>query len=252
MKTLLVSTVIAVTLAFPACSRQERVSPEVDPRAQPVEVVKSNRPEYSQALAAIASRRQALFKAYSAAQGPQEKQRVLSKAREFLVLSIAETIFPYWYGTPWDFNGTTRTPGKGKIACGYFVSTILQDIGLQVERVRMAQQPSELIIKSLTSEKHIRRFSNASIKKFVASVKEWGPGLYVVGLDQHTGFVLQENSEVFFVHSSYVKPKVVVKERALQSPILSASKYRVLGKISGDDALLIKWLRETKFKTQTL
>ena len=53
-----------------------------------------------------------------------------------------------WLGTPWDFNGTAKGPGAGKIACGYFVATVLKDAGFQVDRYQLAQQPSENILRS--------------------------------------------------------------------------------------------------------
>jgi len=172
-----------------------------------------------------------------------QKLNVINDAREYLTESVYHEIFPYWYGTGWDFNGTTETPGRGKIACGYFVSTVLRDAGLKVQRALMAQQASENIVLSLTTETHIKRFRNVNITDFVQEVQNWGPGLYVVGLDIHTGFILNVEGDIYFIHSSYIDPYAVVKERALESRILSGSKYRVLGKLSADDQLIMKWLK---------
>ncbi len=36
--------------------------------------------------------------------------------------SVVNKLIPFWYGTPWDFNGYTHIPGSGVIACGYFVT----------------------------------------------------------------------------------------------------------------------------------
>ncbi|WMJ72126.1 hypothetical protein RCC89_02925 [Cytophagaceae bacterium ABcell3] len=45
---------------------------------------------------------------------------------------LVNKLIPYWYGTKWDFEGHTDVPGKGEIACGYFVSTTLNlDYGLE-------------------------------------------------------------------------------------------------------------------------
>ena len=57
----------------------------------------------------------------------------------------------YWSGTGWDYNGVSRTPGQGSIACGYFVTTLLQDLGFSVERVRLAQAASSIMIGELTT-----------------------------------------------------------------------------------------------------
>lgn len=177
------------------------------------------------------------------------RDSLLENARRTFVESVVEDIVPCWYGTPWNFNGTTETPGSGTIACGYFVSTVLRDAGLKVERVRMAQQASELIVKSLCSRQKIERFSNVPLEEFVERVRESGSGLYVVGLDYHVGFLHVEGSDVWFIHSSYVGPKCVMKEPAGSSVILNASKYRVIGHISANDALIRSWLNGTRVPT---
>jgi hypothetical protein len=174
----------------------------------------------------------------------------MTEARDAFGRSVHDEIFPYWYGTQWDFNGTTEDPRQGKIACGYFVSTVLRDVGMKVQRARLAQQASENIILSLTTNDHIRRFRQVPIDQFVEGVKNWGTGLYVVGLDIHVGFILNVDGDVYFIHSSYAEPFCVVKERALESRILAASRYRVLGKLSDDDDLILKWLRGDQFTTR--
>jgi hypothetical protein len=166
--------------------------------------------------------------------------------------SIYSEFFPAWYGTTWDFNGTTETPGQGKIACGYFVSTVLRDAGVKVQRVKLAQQASENIILSLTTSAHIKRFRQTPISDFVEAVRNWGPGLYVVGLDIHVGFILNVDGQVYFIHSSYIDPYSVVKEPAGDSKILASSRYRILGKISADDQFIERWLRGEEIVTRTV
>ncbi len=43
--------------------------------------------------------------------------------------ALVNKIIPYWYGTPWDFNGHTDIPNESNVACGYFVSTPLRHMG---------------------------------------------------------------------------------------------------------------------------
>ena len=201
-----------------------------------------NPAKYDDVRAKIDAARTELSSRYKHTENVDQKLNVINDARAYLTQSVYNEIFPYWYGTGWDFNGTTEAPGKGKIACGYFVSTVLRDAGLKVQRALIAQQASENIVLSLTTEAHIKRFRNVNISGFVQAVQNWGPGLYVVGLDIHTGFILNVEGEVYFIHSSYIDPYTVVKERALESRILSGSKYRILGKLSADDHLIMKWL----------
>ncbi|MEP6924170.1 MAG: hypothetical protein ABI954_06880 [Pyrinomonadaceae bacterium] len=204
---------------------------------------------YQSKLKTIAIERLKLADEYRKATGEIAKKNVLEKARIKFIASIDKDIFPFWYGTDWDFYGTTEKPGEGKIACGYFVTTVLRDAGISLNRVSLAQQASENIIKSLTTAPFIQRYHNAGIENFVEEVKKEGSGLYIVGLDFHVGFILQDNGKVYFIHSSYIEPSEVIREEAVKSAVLANSKYRVIGKISGDDQLIIKWLNQTSIPT---
>ncbi|WP_395052431.1 hypothetical protein [Flavobacterium sp.] len=157
---------------------------------------------------------------------------------------LTTKIFPYWYGTKWDFNGITQKPNEGSIACGYFVTTTLRDIGLKINRVKLAQCASEEMIKSLVSEDNIIRFSNKSIEEFVKKLKNKGNGIYVVGLDNHTGFVLVNSEGSFFIHSSGIAPYKVVKDKLTESLLIVKSKYRIVGKLSSDKKLLSNWVKK--------
>jgi len=205
---------------------------------------------YKVALAKLENDRLALWSRYQRATTPSERNSIINQARESFERAVFDGVFPYWYGTKWDFNGTTERPGEGKIACGYFVATVLRDVGMRVQRTRLAQQASENIILSLTTNYHTKRFRQVPINSFVESVRSWGTGLYMVGLDVHVGFILNRDGEVYFIHSSYVDPYCVVIERGVESQILGASRYRVLGKISEDDDLILKWLRSDPFMTR--
>jgi hypothetical protein len=207
--------------------------------------------DYEAVLAKLEAERRALALRYQQATSSGEQDEVIAQARTVVTRSIYAEIFPSWYGTAWDFYGTTEVPQQGKIACGYFVSTVLRDAGWGVQRVRLAQQASENIILSLTTAPYVKRFRRVPIGDFVMAVKNWGAGIYVVGLDIHTGFIVNTGDEVYFIHSSYAEPYAVVRERASESKILAASKYRVLGKVTADDLFIEKWLTRKEIATRT-
>ncbi len=152
-------------------------------------------------------------------------------------------LMPFWYGTRYSFNGQTHTPGEGSIACGYFVTTVLEDLGLDINRNHLAQLPSEEMIKDLVNKNSIQRFSGYTLMVFLENVKRSGKGLYVVGLDSHTGFILYEANEIRFIHASGRFPFAVVNERAKESIVLRESKYRIIGKLSDDEKVLGNWVR---------
>ena len=224
---------------------------KVQSQTAPVANTPENRPaeSYDSKLKNVAAKRLNLNEEYKKATSAAARKEILGRARAIFAASIDEDIFPAWYGTDWDFYGTTETPGTGKIACGYLVSTVLRDAGVKVNRVTLAQQASENIIKSLTTEPFINRYRNVSLAKFTAEIEKLGAGLYVVGLDFHVGFLYHDGAEVYFIHSSYVEPSETIREKAASSPVLEATKYRVVGKISDDDALILKWLNQTIIPT---
>jgi hypothetical protein len=160
---------------------------------------------------------------------------------------LVDSILPVWSGTPWDYNGTTQIPGLGQIACGYFVTTCLRDVGFDLARVRLSQQPAETIIGAFVQPTLRRRWSSAPIDGFVKDVLAMGQGVYLVGLDNHIGFLVVDTGTVVFWHVSYVPPSMVISEDALQSPVLSASRYRVVGRIIPNKVSIRRWLRGERF-----
>lgn len=201
-------------------------------------------------LAKIAAQRAALHEALATAKGDAARRTVVRAAVHYLEAALIDVVLPRWNGTPWSFSGTSTTPGTGSIACGYFVSTTLEEAGLHVERRRLAQQAAEDIILTLALPEAITRFSDAPVERFTAAVAAKGEGLYVVGLDNHVGFLIVRSGEVLFHHSSYVGPVTVVRERATESPPLVQSRYRVIGKLFTEDALVEAWIQGTPVPTK--
>jgi hypothetical protein len=145
---------------------------------------------------------------------------------------IVDSIIPYWYGTKWNFYGTTEEPNKGTIACGYFVTTVLRDAGLRINRIKLAQAASEEMIRTVCIRKSIKRYSHTPMQSFITELLQLENGLYVVGLDFHTGFIYHNNDALYFIHSSYQTPQCVIKQNAGASSILASSKYKVIGKVN--------------------
>lgn len=173
----------------------------------------------------------------------RKQARIAGRERKAKLLqqSVSEDLFPYWAGTRWGFNGTSQTPGKGSVACGYFVTTVLRDAGCKVDRARMAQLASEAFIKEVVTEKNIKRYSNIALPDFLKEVRKNKNQLYIVGLDSHVGFLSCESGECWFIHSSGCFPWCVVKEKADESAALENSKYRVTGCITADEKFLARW-----------
>lgn len=151
---------------------------------------------------------------------------------------ISEDLVAHWLGTPWDFNGTTRTPNQGTIACGYFVTNTLSDLGFDIQRIKLAQAASSEMIKTLCIEtKWISGFDNfnAFMKKQTKNA------IYIVGLDFHTGFIIKKGAETYFFHSNYIQAECVILEPIEQSKALLNNQAFFIGNLTGNKELLKNW-----------
>jgi len=182
---------------------------------------------------------------YAKARTKDDKDRVIAEARSFLETLLPE-MMRCWLGTSWDFHGTAETPGKGKIACGYFVATVLRDAGFQVDRYKLARQPSQNIIRSFLPADSMTLRVGVPYETFAKEVASAEPGIRIIGLDSHVAFLVTRPDGFRFIHSSGSKPWCVVDEGRDDADVLRRSNYRVHGLLTGDRAVLLRWLKAEK------
>ncbi len=200
---------------------------------------KMHLPPYADLIASVEEQRAAFQNEYEEAD-ESDQIAIEEEASVYLLEKITHDFFDQWYGTEWDFNGTTRTPRKGKIACGYFITTVLSDAGFKIPRVKWAQQASEYYITRMTTE--VKRFSNQTPEYMKNYFLKNADGLYVVGLDSHVGFVYKSGDEVTFTHASYYNPKIGVQTEELDGDNpFAKSAYRVVGRILNRE-MIRKWI----------
>ena len=194
---------------------------------------------YTELKASIESKRLAFHSDYIATDS-FGKARVIESARSYLLDRLALDILPAWHGTKWDFNGTTRTPKQGSIACGYFVNTVLQDAGFRLPRIKWSQMAAEPI--TVKTCHVMKRFRDRPVSEVEAWLRAQGDGLYKVGLDSHVGFIVVRDGLARFVHSNYYQREVGVMSEPLEgNNPLSHSHYRIVGRLLGD-AMMIAWI----------
>lgn len=174
-----------------------------------------------------------------------ERAAVETEARNVLEAALPG-MMRCWLGTPWDFNGTAKGPGAGKIACGYFVSTVLQDAGFQVDRYQLAQQASGNILRSFLAKESCVLSVGQEYQAFASEVEKREPGVYVVGLDTHVAFLVVSGEGFRFIHSSGSRPWCVVDESRAEAGVLQRSKWRMLGNLTADPGVLRSWLKGGK------
>ncbi|MFK7786602.1 MAG: hypothetical protein AB8B56_15890 [Crocinitomicaceae bacterium] len=167
-------------------------------------------------------------------------KRTANTGKDFEIYLLND-IIPHWYGTEWDFNGYTAIPNQGVIACGYFVSTTLLHMGIQVNRYKMAQQAGLYEAQTLAlSEDNYRTIRGIDSLEVVLK-RDYTDGIYFVGLDNHVGYLYIKNQIPYFIHSNYIEDKVMI-EKAFYSPAFESGIY-VIAEISTNEELLERWRR---------
>jgi hypothetical protein len=196
---------------------------------------------YKQVRAAVADWRAEASVRYAEADSEPERERVLGESSAFLRRALPR-LMECWLGTPWDFHGTAEQPGDKGIACGYFVSTVLRDAGFRVNRYRLAQQPSQNILGTFVPRREWSLRVGVPYDTYADELEELGPGIRIVGLDTHVGFLVTGGESFRFVHASGSEPWTVVDESPRDARVLAASNYRVQGDLTRDRETIRKWL----------
>ncbi len=214
---------------------------------------------------AIAMERKRLLRKWRSS-NRRGKRTVLAQASRYMADQLLTRLLPAWLGVPWVIvdrqepgesdeafarrksqiaaSQSIENPyGKGvQTHCSLLITTTLKHLGLKVERYRLSWQLSSNMIQSLTFRKRLKWLIRKPMRTFLQHVKRQGRGVYLVGLDVHTGFVVygraphpsgrKRPEDVYFCHADYGNaPQVVRCELATQSPVLTSSRVKVLGKL---------------------
>jgi len=216
---------------------------------------KNDQYTYDQTLKKITAVNAPLKRNYRSAIAKRQKEFMVREARQHIFQTLENDLLEEWYGTEWDLNGYTEKPRQGKIACGYFVSIVLRDLGFNLNQKTLGQQASERIILSLVKNPdNVKRYGGYTIETFKKEVLKQGDGWYILGLDTHVGFVKVSGDNAYMIHASQGKTLFksgVKKEKLEESAVVIDSDYRVIGKISAEDALIKKWLLNERIKIRT-
>lgn len=161
-------------------------------------------------------------------------------ARDYLYEAVTSRIIPAWRGTPWTFYGHAEAPGEEPVACGYWVASVLRDVGFRVDRDPLGRQASERILLTFAAKKTLRHFGNSPPETVVEWATKQGRGLWGVGLANHAGLLWNDGEEVRFCHSNYNGQRGPMCENALFSGPFQTN-YTVVASMLAD-ATVDAWI----------
>ena len=238
-----------VTLLFATgCSKEIHYDYDSPVYQQLQALSKSQKATRYKALRSRIDHKKQLFTEEYARSGTDHQRTLVALSKKYLYRTLTDTIFPYWYDTRWDYNGTTQSPGEGQIACGYFVTTTLAHAGFRIDRVKLAQQASSKIIQTLCDGYHVIGHNNTKqLKSYMLNQVD---GIYIIGLDNHVGFLHKKGNSVTMVHSNGVSGSMKVCEEPIEScKLINNSDAFYIGNLQANDAIYKKWIQQTYIPT---
>jgi hypothetical protein len=205
---------------------------------------------YEAALTALDGKRAALFERFGKARGAVERTAIRVEARQTVLAAITDTIFPAWMGTPWGLGEKSMADRPHQagmvVGCSYFVTGVLLNAGLRLSsRALFAQAPSLLMQQALAPDRAaLHRYPGQNTDVLIRRLLALGDGVYIVGLNIHTGFLVIKDGKIHVVHASYTPPNQVLDEPFDKSDVITLSKRRgyVVTPIFQDDRLVDFWL----------
>ena len=175
------------------------------------------------------------------------KEITLDSISKIFQKSLVNKIIPFWEGTKWTFEGHTSKPKTGSIACGYFVSTTLQDIGINLNRYKLAQQSPKNEAKSLAVNSTVKVFSEESVSVNIAAINQYlKEGIHFIGFDEsHVGYILKEKNQLYLIHSNYIDAMGVIIEPIENSEVFKSYNRFYIVELSTNNSLLNYWINKT-------
>lgn len=204
-----------------------------------VSVMKSDTLSYACFLQNIERQRVARKDLYDRADA-FHKEAVCSAAASYMTKTLYEGIFPYWYGTKWEFYGKSLVPQQGSIACGRFVVTTLAQLGVRFSDPNIyAEDYSAYMVNSLCDTS----YKVYKAEEMIRIVESQPDNVWITGLSSHSGFIVRYRGKTYFVHSNYTYPSVVEREDIRTSEVFNGSRIFVVGALFVGNSLPEKWLK---------
>ena len=207
----------------------------------PTEQAAQAKGEYENLLGEIRRMQAGFAGRYAKAISQDARHRVVDEAREAVRDVLVSKVFPLWRGTRTAYNGVTQVPRNGEIACGFFVSTILDHLGFEVERVALARSPALTIIQALSSPQGRSTVpASQPVDRLAEALEKAGQGVYLIGLDHHVGFVVydQDGMEIHHAGAFRVVGEDIHRSHAV---LYESEKGKFLGRLF-EDHMMEAWL----------
>ena len=164
--------------------------------------------------------------------------------------SLLNKIIPFWEGTEWSFEGHSTKPKSGTIACGYFVSTTLQDVGLNLNRYKLAQQSPINEAQSLALNTEVKVIAGESTSANISTINRYlKEGIHFIGFDEnHVGYILKKEGNLYLIHSNNMYNQEVEIEQIEKSAVFKLYNRFYIVELSTNEKLLNHWKNKKRIE----
>lgn len=183
------------------------------------------------------------------------KAKNLSKDSISLIFTkvLLNRIIPQWEGTKWSYEGHSRTPQKGEVACGYFLGFTLNDAGVNLNSYKLAQQLPIDEAKSLAIKQDVIIIRDSVRNNILEQISDSiSPGIHFIGFNKnHVGYILKHKNELYIIHSDYFNSDGVKIQHVSDSDIFSFCKNYYIVELSNNEKFLEYWLNNKIVEVNT-
>ena len=127
------------------------------------------------------------------------------------------------------------------------MSTTLLDVGLNLNRYKLAQQSPINEAKSLAVNSTVKVFSEESVSANIAAINLYlKEGIHFIGFDEsHVGYILKEKNQLYLIHSNYIDAIGVTIEPIENSGVFASYNRFYIAELSTNNSLLNYWTNNT-------
>lgn len=186
-----------------------------------------------------------LKKEATAIKAKARKESDFTKQSEAFTQQLYQKLIPYWMGTPWSFDGHPELPGKQPVACSYFVSTTLRDVGVPINRYKMAQMGPMEEAQLLSGGQPVITLTFTAKEDGITQLQSKIPeGIHFIGFGTiHVGFLYRKGDQMAFIHSYYKNNVGVVFDPIENSPLWNVCTTFYVYPLSGNPDFIKLWLK---------
>ena len=193
---------------------------------------------YQMTISEIANRREELAEQYQQSNNANDQRQIKNVASDFLAGAVSSDLAHFWYGNPLNKEVQYWMQGSGRFAANYFVLSILEEAGFDIDKDKLVMKGTDVLIRLLGSKQEIC-FSEKAVNEYM---NKQGKGVYILAFTDFIALAFNDGFGNYLIEVSSMPSTSFSR-----SPVIGASYFRdmksvAVANLSHNANLISKWL----------